>query len=131
MGKVGILATAWLSASVACASAAIVVPPHYIEQQRCLAVLNVASAAFETAEASSFAPGARERVHTAYDRLHHTIAAWNGLTPQQVDKGLDHFEAELDHWIAMFGDANAEDMQMRFIDALFARVESCMKAPEH
>ena len=131
MGKVGILAAAWWSTSAACAWGAISVPPHYLEQQRCLAVLNIASATFATEEPQSFAPGTHERVDVAYHRMQHSIEKWDGLTPQQVDKGLDHFEAELDHWIAAFGNANEEDMQGAFAEALFARVERCMTLLEH
>ncbi len=131
MGRVGILAAAWWTASAACAWGALSVPSPYLEQQRCLAVLNVATAVFQTAEPLSFAPDARERVVAAHDRLHHKISGWSGLTAQQADKGVDHFEDELDHWLAAFGDANEEDMRMAFIEALFARAERCMTLVGH
>jgi hypothetical protein len=131
MGKVGILAAVWWSASVVCAAAAIQVPPHYLEEQRCLAVLNVANAAFETTGPQSFTPATRQRVKVAYEQTQHAIASWTTLTPRQVDKGLDHFESELDHWLAAFGDANEEDMHMAFMEALFKRVERCMTVVEH
>ncbi len=131
MGKVGILAVALWSTSMCCAWAAMSVPAPYLEQHRCLAVLNVATAAFETVEPQTFTAGTHEKIDIAYHRMQHGIEKWSTLTPQQIDKGVDHFEAEMDQWIAAFGNANAEDMGPAFIEALFARVERCMKLVEH
>lgn len=131
MGKVGILAVACWTASAACAWGAITVPAQYLEQQRCLAVLNVATAALETVAPQSFTPATHEKIDTAYHRTKHALEKWDGLTPQQVEKGLDHFEAELDLWIAWFGNANDEDMNMAFDEALFAKAERCMTLLEH
>jgi hypothetical protein len=127
MRKWGILA-ACLPVFVSTAVAAAV-PARYLDEQRCLAVLNIAAAAFETIEEPSHAAHAlRKDIETGYDRLKVLIAGERDLTERQIDKGLDVFDGEQRHWLDAFGDASEEPARGIVVEALMKKAHHCLKA---
>jgi hypothetical protein len=126
MGKLGIL-TAWLP-MLMCGGAMAALPAHYLDNQRCLAVLNIAAAAFDTLEEpDADAIAVRKHIAIAYSLIAEAIAAESDLTAQQVDKGLDIFEEEQTHWIDAFGEANEEPARGAAVSAVMKKAEHCMK----
>ena len=128
MRKWGIL-SACLPILVSGVALAGVVPARYLDEQRCLAVLNIAAAAFETLEEQGPAEQAlRKDVADGYDQLKILVAGERGLTPQQVERGLDAFDSEQEHWIAAFGDSNEEPARHVVVEALMKKAHHCIKA---
>jgi len=103
-------------------------PAHYLDEQRCLAVLNIAAAAFSTIEEPGHALHAlREDVENGYGRLKILIAAERDLTDQQIDKGLDVFDGEQQHWLHPLGDAPQEKEPNTGLEVLMKKARHCVK----
>ena len=112
-----------------CGTAIAGVPAYYLEEQRCLAVLNVAAAAFQTLDEplAADAHALRQHIETGYGQLVHAISAESDLTSQQVDKGLDIFDEEQRHWVDAFGEATEEPARTVLVGMLMKKAEHCLK----
>ena len=102
-------------------------PADYLEQERCLAVLNIA-AAVPTREES---PGAlvlkqRKLVGESYDRLEMALVMRAGLTPEQVESGMAVFEHEQQQWLEAFGDAMDYEARHLVVKHLMEEVTACL-----
>ncbi len=103
-------------------------PADYLEQERCLAVFNIALAvpAPDDPEETSPLMLKQMMLAEAYDGLERKIRARSPLTAEQMEMGAGAFEDEQRRWLEQYGMAATRKEQMGVVIKLVKEVDLCL-----
>jgi hypothetical protein len=103
-------------------------PADYIEQERCLAIFNIAIAVPAPEDPEETWPLMLKQtvLVQAYDALEPVVHARAGLTAEQKEEGAETFEDEQRHWLDRYGEASDTGSQDLVVQALSDEVDRCL-----